>query len=68
MARCPAAWTHSHTARGLTATPLAQPSKRGRGGKRHKDCQGTAQVLEFTTGPLMRLHPQGLISRGQPAG
>ena len=26
MARCPAAWPHSHTARGLTTTPLAQPS------------------------------------------
>jgi hypothetical protein len=26
MARCPAAWPHSHTTRGLTTTPLAQPS------------------------------------------
>jgi hypothetical protein len=27
MARCPAAWTQAHTARGLTATPLTQLSR-----------------------------------------
>ena len=61
MARCPAAWTHSHTARGLTTTPLAQPSSVAAVAKWHKDRQGTAQVLELTTGPLMRVQSQSVI-------
>src|SRR4051812_27320354 len=46
-----------HTATG----PPQQPRRRGKG---HKDCERTAQPLQFTTGPLMRLHAQRLIEGG----
>ena len=64
MARWPAACTQPHTACGLTAPPTVPAQQRRRRGKRHKDGQGTAQGLELPAGPLMRLHPQGLIQGG----
>jgi hypothetical protein len=45
-----------------TATiPAQQPRRRG---KRYKDRKRTAQGLEFSACPLMRLYPQYLIERG----
>ena len=50
------AWAHR------TATIPAQQSRRR--GKRHKDCERTAQPLELPTGPLMGPHSQRLVQRG----
>jgi hypothetical protein len=52
---------HGTRAHHPTTIPPQQP---GRGRKRPKDREGTAQTLEFPAGPLMRLHPKGLIQRG----
>src|SRR5438128_3426676 len=46
------------------APPTIPAQQPGGGGKRHKDGQGTTQRLEFTAGPLRRLHPQCLIPGG----
>ena len=49
---------HRARAHHATTIPAQQPRRRG---KRHKDRERTAQALEFSAGPLMRLHPQSLI-------
>src|SRR5438309_11688514 len=46
------------------APPTIPAQQPGGGGKRHKDGHGTTQRLEFTAGPLRRLHPQCLIPGG----
>jgi hypothetical protein len=52
---------HRTRAHHATTIPAQQPRRRG---KRHKDRKRTAQALEFPTRPLMRLHSQHLIERG----
>src|SRR6266446_74079 len=49
---------HRPRADGGRTIPAEQPC---RGGKRHKDGQGTTQVLELSAASLMGLHPQGFI-------
>ena len=49
---------HRTRAHHAATVPAQQPRRRG---KRHKDRERTAQELEFPTGPLMWLHPHGLI-------
>ena len=49
---------HGTRAHQAATVPPQQPRRRGTW---HKDRESTAQSLEFTTGPLMRLHPQSLI-------
>src|SRR5215216_1490375 len=49
---------HGTRAYHVATVPPQQPRRRGKG---HKDRERTAQELEFTTGPLMWLHPQCLI-------
>ena len=44
--------------------PTVLPQQPRRRGEWHKDRERTTQQLEFTTGPLMRLHPQSLIEGG----
>src|SRR5439155_22534756 len=46
------------------APPTIPAQQPGGGGKRPKDGHGTTQRLEFTAGPLRRLHPQCLIPGG----
>ena len=46
-------WTDRH--------PTGPAQQRGRSGKRHKDRQSTAQVLEFTAGPLLGVQSQFVI-------
>ena len=52
---------HGTRAHQAATVPPQQPRRRGTW---HKDRESTAQSLEFTTGPLMRLHPQSLIEGG----
>ena len=61
MAWWPAACTQHHTARGLTTPPQYQPSNRAAVANGTKTAKAQPRRLEFPAGPLMRLHPQGLI-------